>query len=503
MINDTKINDTKINRTGLAEWWSAVSRTALFGTARRDPPDPPASLPLRQVGASAETALLDAAAVGGALVRAGSWPSVGTVRDLEPAGPDLLREPPARAVQLLDLIITQSPAGRQLQRPLLARWLESAAASGCRAPRRHLPALLDLATADQQLRTPVAAIADTRGRWMAGLRSEWTWLATGEDDHVEPDEWLRRPTAERAVIVRRIRLTDPAVGRELIASALPTDAAGDRVTLIESLRVGLGPGDEPLLESALDDRSGQVRQVAWKLLDCLPGSARAARMADRLRWLITVRGLINKTLSVRLPDPPDDAAVRDGLGRPTVRRSERGYWLEQLAAGAPLTVWTDATGKDPDRTLSMINDDDALAGIRRAVLARSDTNWARPLARRLDSPGLLSLLPADERDAMAAERLRRQIDLGQIDVGRMAAMINSLPAPWGPKFSRAVIDASERTDSAALAPMITTLAYGLHPSVLPRLREFADARRGHSEAETARNLLQYLTLTYVIPEAFL
>lgn len=498
MINDSSVNQSMINETGLAEWWSAVSRAALFGTARRTPPDPPADLPLQRVDGTPETALLDAAAIGGALVRAGSWPLVGAVRDLEPAGPDELKEPPARATQLLDLIITQSPAGRQLQKPLLARWLQAAATTGCHAPRRRLPVLLDLATGDEQFQRPVAAIADARGRWMAGLRSDWAWLATAGNDHLEPNQWLHLPTLERAVIVRRLRSTDPAAGRELVVRALPTDAAADRATLIECLRVGLGPADEAVLESALDDRSHQVRQVAANLLDRLPGSARATRMAARLQKLITVRGLINKTLTVRLPDPPDDAGVRDGLGRPAMRRSERGYWLEQLASGAPLTVWTDATGKDPDRTLSMINDDDALAGIRRAVLAQSDATWARSLTRRLDSPDLLVLLPDTERDALAAERIQDQTDFG-----RVTAMINALPTPWGPSFSQAVIDAADRTAGAALAPMITTLAYGLHPSVLPRLREFADVRRGHTEAETARNLVQYLTLTDVIPEAFL
>src|SRR5690242_7911917 len=132
-----------IDSAQLAEWWSAVNRTALFGTARREPPRPPAGLPQRPAE-SPETVILDAAALGGALVRAGSWPRVDHAPDVGPAGADLLREPPARARQLLELIITQSPAGRLLQKPLLARWLRAAAAAGCHAPRSRLPALIDL-----------------------------------------------------------------------------------------------------------------------------------------------------------------------------------------------------------------------------------------------------------------------------------------------------------------------------------------------------------------------
>ena len=50
-----------------------------------------------------------------------------------------------------------------------------------------------------------------------------------------------------------------------------------------ALLVGLGLADEPFLESCLDDRARPVREEACRLLDRLPGSARAARMADRLR----------------------------------------------------------------------------------------------------------------------------------------------------------------------------------------------------------------------------
>ena len=59
-----------------------------------------------------------------------------------------------------------------------------------------------------------------------------------------------------------------------------------------------------------------MREEACRLLDRLPGSARAARMADRLRPLLTTHGTLRKHLEVGLPDDPDDAAVRDGLGDP-------------------------------------------------------------------------------------------------------------------------------------------------------------------------------------------
>ncbi|WP_034723140.1 DUF5691 domain-containing protein, partial [Intrasporangium chromatireducens] len=123
------------------------------------------------------------------------------------------------------------------------------------------------------------------------------------------------------------RRSSPASGRALVESTWDRDSAGARRAHLEALRVGLGPDDEELLERALDDRAASVREVASALLDALPGSARAARMADRLRPLLHQRGVRKRGLEVSLPDEPDAAGWRDGLTAPPRGRSARGWWL--------------------------------------------------------------------------------------------------------------------------------------------------------------------------------
>ena len=87
--------------------------------------------------------------------------------------------------------------------------------------------------------------------------------------------------------------------RARIPERWETDSAQDRALAVAALAVGLGPADEPFLERCLDDRAKGVREEAQRLLDRLPGSARAARMAARLRPLISVSGTLRKELDGR------------------------------------------------------------------------------------------------------------------------------------------------------------------------------------------------------------
>ena len=65
-------------------------------------------------------------------------------------------------------------------------------------------------------------------------------------------------------------------------------SAETRAAYVEALGVGLGPEDEPFLESALDDKSRQVRAEAVRLLATLPASRFAGRMTARLHERVEV-----------------------------------------------------------------------------------------------------------------------------------------------------------------------------------------------------------------------
>ncbi|GAA3704122.1 hypothetical protein GCM10022399_20910 [Terrabacter ginsenosidimutans] len=501
----------------LDTWWRDVGNVALLGTARRPvPPLPdlgPAGVHPRAVEGRREEALLDAAALGGAALRAGrrlehSEPPNAAPDDHRPAAP-------RRAVQLLELVMTQPPAGAAQRTGLLLHWLRAADDAGCRVPHALLPTLLGLATGSRELRRPTAAVLDERGRWLARLREEWSWVedaaagaearsASRTDGAPDADAWARLPSTDRVAVLAGLRAHDPAAARELVGSTWATDSARDRRAHLEALRIGLGTDDEPLLETALDDRAGTVREVAAELLEALPGSARAARMADRLRPLVRRTGLLGRGLEVLLPDEPDPAGVRDGLGKTPPRRSARGWWLEQICAGAPLEVWAELTGADPSAAVKRLTDaqaTDALAGIRRAVLARREPGWATVLLERGWDPALVPLLPRERRERAVLVR----VDATSSKPHHAAAVIAAVEAPWSPDFSVALVSRlrAAQLGSAIVVATMPYLVAGLHPAALDPVERWLESTGADQTLTTnLRNLLQFHSFKRSITEAF-
>jgi hypothetical protein len=80
--------------------------------------------------------------------------------------------------------------------------------------------------------------------------------------------------------------------------------------------VNLTDEDAPFLDTALDDRSKEVRRAAADLLARLPTSVFVARMLARAQPLLSFKPaklLSRASLEVTLPSSPDASAARDGL----------------------------------------------------------------------------------------------------------------------------------------------------------------------------------------------
>ncbi|MGW5238460.1 DUF5691 domain-containing protein [Monashia sp. NPDC004114] len=497
--------------TDFERWWREVGNAALVGTARRPVPGLPRLGGAGVLGRAGdppprEEALLDAVALGATALRAGSRLEHGDPPDRSPA--DERPEAGRLAIQLLELVLSQPPAGPQQRSALLAHWLRTAAGAGRRVPYGLMPGLLDLATSHRDLRRLAAAVLDRRGLWLASQRDDWRWAldaAAGVDVSAEPtvpaDEWARLRSTDRLAVVSSLRARDPAAARSLVMSTWSSDAARDRRAFLEALRIGLGPDDEPLLEEALDDRAQTVREVAWELLDGLPGSARADRLAARLRPLVQATGVLKRALDVRMPDEPDRAGVRDGLGKPPPRRSARGWWLEQISAGAPLEVWTEASGADPDTTARRLSDDDALAGIRRAVRARRDGEWAFALLQLRWDASLVGALPRHQRESVVLARVESSPDRPL----ETAALLGALDPPWSPQLSAALVARlrASKTGSFVVAHAMPHLVAGLHPTALAALESWlSQSGADRALATNLRHLLQFHSVKRSITEAF-
>lgn len=511
-------------------WWRRLGSAALVGTARRAAPSV-ADLELGgqaalapRAGARPEEAALDAAALGGALRRAGRLASVDGV-DVPAAPPERLPEAPPRARQLLALLLDQPPTDPAGTDQLLLHWCATCRAAGYRVPHRLLPAVLDRASS-VELRGQVSAVVGERGRWLAERAPAWAWLGESSrlqaalDDveqafagstrspaadpvTVDPRRWALQSTDARASELRRLRHADPAAGRELLGTTWARDSARDRRALLETLTVDLGPEDEDVLEAALDDRAASVRELAAELLDGLPGSRRAARMAGRLRPLIAEAGVLRRHLELRLPDDPDAAARRDGLGTPPPGRSARGWWLERIVAGAPFEAW----GASAVGVVPRLKSQEALAGLRRAAAVRRAPDWARALLdldaglSHASTPALLATLPADEREARVLDALRRAAP------SSFPVLLRNLPPAWSPRLSAAVVDrlAGLETEQvgAALDALMPRMTRGLHPDAVPALARWrAHVRLPRRHDDQVGSLIQSRTLRQTISEAF-
>ncbi|MFE1933616.1 DUF5691 domain-containing protein [Streptomyces sp. NPDC059474] len=497
--------------------WDDLVAAALLGTERRTPPVAP------RPGQDAPSALLDAAALSTVRRRAGLRPA--------PArpGPGRAPEDPRPALtaaarsRLAMLLADRSAPGRGGPRSapdlaeLLPQWLALANHHGYRVPDALLPALLDAARARTDLRPEALTLGGPRALWLARLNPDWKFAlrgtagraptalpepsgaATGPDD--EQRLWEEGLFAERVSLLAAARHRDPAAGLALLSGTWSTERAEDRLMFLDSLRDDLSPSDEPFLEQALSDRSRNVRATAAELLSALPGSALAARMAERSRGCVTLTtdevpggepatggeratgGLTTDKstaaawITVRPPDECDSGMQRDGIvPKPPSGRGERSWWLGQLVEATPLDRWSAwFGGRGVAEIVALPVADgwqaDLHAAWCRAAVRQRSAEWCRALlgtpavapvtageaapAAWRDPAKLLSALPARERAEWVAEFIASH---GLSDAFRLLGVCT---VPWAEPLGRAVVDALDIARDAGSYPWSFSGVMGL------------------------------------------
>ncbi|MFH8785810.1 DUF5691 domain-containing protein [Streptomyces roseoverticillatus] len=476
-----------MNRT-----WDELVTTALLGTTRRMPPVPPVRV---RGGQDVASALLDAAAVETVRRRAGAVPAVARARP-EPAPGDVRPPLPPAARRRLALLLADrgsTGGGRRGAAPdlteLLPQWLAAANRHGYQAPAALLPALLEAARARTDLRSEALVLGGPRARWLAGLNPQWKYAlragpAAGPAAAGPADSrvWEEGLFAERAAYLTSLRRRDPAAARELLAGAWPTERAEDRLMFLDVLREGLSAADEPFLERTLSDRSRNVRATAAELLSALPGSALAARMAERARSCVSLdrtggTGITGfgegPRITVEAPHECDKDMQRDGVVvKPPSGRGERSWWLSQIVEAAPLAAWRERFGgRSPAGIVALPVTDgwqpELHAAWCRAAVRQRDAEWARALLGPASEPPaaegtswrdpakLLSALPPEERAEWVAEFVSAH---GLSDAFRLLGVC---AVPWAEPLGRAIVDALDTARDAGGYPWSFSGVMGL------------------------------------------
>ena len=467
--------------------WEELVTAALLGTDRRTPPG-------CRPGREAPTALLDAAAVETVRRRAGLRPARAAQRP-QPAPEDPRPALPPAAARRLAMLLADRPGvaggGRRGTAPdlmeLLPQWLAAANDRGFAPPPQALPALLDAARGRTDLRPAALTFAGPRAVWLARLNPDWRFalrttpgggaaLPHLEDAAEVQQLWQEGLFAERVALLSAIRTREPAAARELLATTWATERAEDRLMFLDSLRAGLGPQDEPLLEQALADRSRNVRATAAELLSALPGSALAARMAARAAACVALdHTQQTPTIGVEAPHQCDAGMERDGVvPKAPAGRGERSWWFGQLVEATPLGTWPGHLGgRTPREIVELPVADDWQSELHaawcRAAVRQRDAEWARallgsPSAPEAGGPGAVSLAERAKLLGTLGTAERAEWVAGFIATHGLSEAFQLLgvcAVPWAAPLGRAVVDALNIARDAGSYPWSFSGVMGL------------------------------------------
>jgi hypothetical protein len=482
--------------------WERLVRAALLGTERQPEPADAATGDPALDGAvaaladgRAEARLLGTAVVLDAWRRAGQRAGRSPATTPGPAPEAAERVCSPLAARVLREVLAGTSA------PLLAEWMRLAHAGGVTAPPELLPGLLHWAAPHAAVRDDVARALGARGRWLAAQNPAWSFAAEVPADPAAG--WETGSAEERVRILRKVRETDPAAGLALVQSTWKSDPARDRAGFVEALATGLSMDDEPFLESALDDRSKQVREASARLLSALPGSRLVARMVERLTPLLRPSGppgLLARLaggsarIHVELPAACDAAMQRDGIAPQLPGAGERAWWLRQMLAAVPPSTWSARWEMDAATCLAAARASEEasllLSAWTTAAVRSRDAAWAEALLRAgagADEAPVAELLPPEQLEPLALERLRpldverlRPAQNGLVSGHPAAVLLQAARFPWSSELTRAAVRAVPREDPwYGLSEVMRALAPYMHPATaVATLRELGDHHKG-------------------------
>ncbi len=419
--------------------------------------------------ADGTSVLLDAAAAYGAVHRA-TIPSVPSSAARDTGWPTSSRPLAPQALRpVLEQILASKP-----QQQLLATALGLVADCGWRLPAPLLVRVLNETAYRHEEREAVLDVIDERAA--AVLREHPVWGKRVEplvslpgggsgDDSV----WRLGTTAQRLAYFRRLRAQDPAAARALMVASWKKEKAEAREGIVEALATGLGEADLPLLEMAITDRSGGVRQAAAQVLLHLPesGLVQRAEALAASHMSVTKRFLRTPRVDCR-PIEVTDEVLRDeygerGTGDPS-RVDVGPPAARKAAAGHPPALLEEVVGRVP------IDRWPALIGLSAGQLLEAEVTFE-------DKPLDLSsaLFTADRRgsgaliEACTADAFKRG------DLDRFTDMRRFWPRPYSAEHSRRMVSflrsalGSHRPEDIGYwtTQETTRLPVSCHAAVLP------------------------------------
>ena len=464
--------------------WAGLVRAALLGTDRADPGTDTgaAADPLLRAifaglaGLAPEARLLGAAAALAQYRRVGDLGGIASDPAPEPAAAETSRRCPERAGVHLRLMLDG------VHREALPEWLQRLVEKGFTVAPEDLPGLLDACRYQSLPNELIVAAAGARGRWLAALNLAWRSAVLLPDDDTA---WDTGTTEARVAVLRRLRATRPAAGLERLRSTWATESAPQRALFLPILELGLTMADEPFLEEALDDRRKEVRSIAAGLLARLPASRLVGRMTERVRPLVRIpphgggklaRVFGRTKVEVDLPVTCDNGMVRDGIEpKPPRGTGERAWWLAQMVAAVPPSLWTQQAGLSPEECIAAAARTDWRELLIRAwsigAARTNDADWAEALLAAW-AAGEHGVEPGPLASALPPERLERVVSElieaadGEVTAGEPGLLLAAEARhAWSPALTHSVMRRLVQlppTTDYALRALLANVARRMH-----------------------------------------
>lgn len=424
----------------------AVLRTALLGTGRdgQTLQLEGALQPFGTSGDNLETALLNSAAAVTLCEKAGALPPQGRAESFEASPAETQPYFSERSAMLLALCM-------ETHRDLSGQALSYAAASGRIAPPPMLPPLLELGKGSRGLRRHIAPILGERGRWLAQLNPAWKSVAAPQSDDLH-ETFQNGETAARREALTLQRQIEPATARAWLEADFKKEAARERAEWIQVLADGLSDQDEPFLESALDDKSKEVRAEAISQLERLPDSRLVQRAKAELETLLQWTGkgktllVLQKAgnLQVELPEAWKPEWARDGLQEQVPphlsykKMGQKASWLRHFVSRVPPAHWEERFELSAAKILAGTPkewQELLFTAWWEAAVTHGAAEWSLALLDAADAETLRQFsfqgLSPEHADALAAVLLQKtRLD----DVHRespLAQLMQAHPGPYG------------------------------------------------------------------------
>jgi hypothetical protein len=230
-----------------------------------------------------------------------------------------------------------------------------------------------------------------------------------------------------------------------------------------------------------------VRDVARTLLLRLEASHFVQRNWARVKPLLKLETKLlgRDVLQVTLPEEPDPAAKRDGLGSVSLRKKmgEKANLLAQMLSLVPPALWSREFNRTPEKLVAAALGSEwqepVILGWQWAAQEAQDVAWAEALAplwmtvqkqgildpERIE--GLITLMRVEKLEALLQASVKPLV--GELDdKNPLISLLEKYRRPWSVKMARTVVQSAQRQSSDLrynLPQLLPTLAHWFPPEL--------------------------------------